>query len=934
MKRFKLLTPCFIVMVLFLFANWAYAATFTVDNLGDVDDGNPYTLGDGTNTLRKCIRLANETPGADTINFIVSGMITPTSTLPEITDDGTVIDASSQWIGTWPSGQPGITLDGASAGDNVNGLILKNANNCRIRGLFITNFGGNGINLAKGAQSNTIGGKNAGERNIISGNDGDGVNISGSGTNSNIVSGNYIGTDVNGTDVLGNSGHGIKIGGAQSNIIGGTTEEERNIISGNNQNGISFRGGYANVVSGNYIGTDINGTDDLGNSGHGVNIGYAAQNNIIGGATAGKRNIISGNDQNGVLIHGSNTQNNVVSGNYIGTDVSGTDDWGNSEHGIKIQKAQFNTVAGNKIAFNGNDGVKLNNDAAVNEISGNSIHDNKGTIKVYVDESRSLQLGNKLWKSLSQKDGYFHTRNMDLIEYEQLKCYDVMIIRNDIEILSYSEKELEAIRRFVENGGGLLVSGNGRAHAKTKARFSQGRWLDLMPVPQLFFSTNQIAELFGVAFTNASRSDTPNFNTGSPLNIGLNFSLLAFKQHLSPLICENTKAQVLIDKFNMPIVVSLEHGKGRAIFCGANRIFIEYGSSVDRKLGKMDKMIEVQKRLLDKWLRWLAYNGNSQQYFDFLKDILPRVKLVSEQADFYCIPQLKPHTEKLMDDFGKIWADFSEYLDISSPLEFLRKVEPGTKLSVKVRAAKAGGLSGGTSVSVPVMGKKHKPAGVFSHEVGHKLLGGVNGSASEAFAEWLNCRGLRATGHVDVAEEKMNQYLTHFREVDPVGKELDIVDRLSDTQERKACMGKWMWILSELERKYGDDFIKRYVKCLRSGLELSGSHRKIVDGKSVKISMDDIVHFMSKAAGEDLVPWFQELGITVRKLAVSPYPWDTNGDDVVDVLDLVLIAQNFGQTSATDLCGDVNVDGAVDVLDLIKVGLRFGEKVHHPDTTD
>ena len=81
MERFKFLSACIIAITLFFMTGWAYAATFIVDNLGDVDDGNPYTQGDGTNSLRKCIRLANETAGADTIDFSVSGTISLTSGL-------------------------------------------------------------------------------------------------------------------------------------------------------------------------------------------------------------------------------------------------------------------------------------------------------------------------------------------------------------------------------------------------------------------------------------------------------------------------------------------------------------------------------------------------------------------------------------------------------------------------------------------------------------------------------------------------------------------------------------------------------------------------------------------------------------------------------------------------------------------------------------
>jgi hypothetical protein len=390
MKRFRTLLPYIIGISLFLITNWAYAATFIVDNLGDVDDGNPYTEGDGTNTLRKCIRLANETPGADTINFGVSGTISPASALPEIYDDGTVIDASSQWIGIWPSGQPGITLDGSGAGD-ANGLVID-ADNCHIRGLFITKFQGTGVVIRRGAQFNTVGGTGVGHRNVISGNAQRGVYLCNSGTDNNVIAGNYIGTDVNGTADLGNSEDGVCIeSGAQSNTIGGTTDGERNIISGNDYGvRILHTGTDNNVVSGNYIGTDVSGTADLGNTYTGVHIEYGAHSNTIGGTTDGERNIISGTDlYDGVAIAGLGTNNNVVSGNYIGTDVTGTKNLGNRRNGATINsEAQFNTIGGttagerNIIAGNNQDGVMISDTGTDNNVvSGNYIGtDVSGTV--------------------------------------------------------------------------------------------------------------------------------------------------------------------------------------------------------------------------------------------------------------------------------------------------------------------------------------------------------------------------------------------------------------------------------------------------------------------------------------------------------------------------------------------------------------------------
>ena len=210
-----------------------------------------------------------------------------------------------------------------------------------------------GVAIAYGPQNNTVGGDTEGERNIISGNDGSGVSISESGTTTNTVSGNYIGTVVSGTQALGNAFSGVNISsGAQSNTVGGDTEGERNVISANLM-GVNLVGSgtMSNTVSGNFIGTDVAGSFDLGNTGHGVQIATGAQNNTVGGQTAGERNVISANKFYGVHINGSGADSNTVSGNYIGTDAGGTQELGNTYDGVRIgDGAQNNTIGGQTAA--------------------------------------------------------------------------------------------------------------------------------------------------------------------------------------------------------------------------------------------------------------------------------------------------------------------------------------------------------------------------------------------------------------------------------------------------------------------------------------------------------------------------------------------------------------------------------------------------------
>src|SRR6185503_18387301 len=101
-----------------------------------------------------------------------------------------------------------------------------------------------------------------------------------------------------------------------------------------------------NVVQGNYIGTNPAGSAAMGNTWAGIGVWGGAQNNTIGGTTASARNIISGNLEDGVAIRDTNTSSNTVAGNYIGTDVNGTFAVANGWYGVDIFAAATNNTVG------------------------------------------------------------------------------------------------------------------------------------------------------------------------------------------------------------------------------------------------------------------------------------------------------------------------------------------------------------------------------------------------------------------------------------------------------------------------------------------------------------------------------------------------------------------------------------------------------------
>lgn len=237
-----------------------------------------------------------------------------------------------------------------------------------------------GIQILTNSSGITIGGSTAGERNVISGNAGFGIRVS-SGTAT--IKGNYIGLNATGTAALANDTGGISLL-TSSNVVGGDTASEGNVISGNGSFGVQVSSASvavaSNRISNNIIGLNAAGTSAVANTGPGINFTGAngATATTIGGAGMG--NVISGNTSHGINIAGSADTGTLIRGNLIGLSSDGTTALGNGGSGIVVASSgNFIGEAGvsgssNTIAANGATGITLS--AGTNTVAGNVIGKN------------------------------------------------------------------------------------------------------------------------------------------------------------------------------------------------------------------------------------------------------------------------------------------------------------------------------------------------------------------------------------------------------------------------------------------------------------------------------------------------------------------------------------------------------------------------------
>ena len=359
------------------------------------------TADGGAGSLRYALQMCMTSAGPHTIRFnlptsdagydATSGtwVIRPATTLPMVMQASITIDGTSQtaFVGDANPLGPEVVIDGGGTLDYglrimnaanavvtglticncTKGVQIYNSPNCRVSGCYIgtdataTDAAANdiGLEFIAGSDHAVIGGNTPADRNVISGNQHIGIRLLD--VTGCTVSGCYIGTDRTGTTAIPNY-DGMSMEGAVTHCtIGGTTEGERNLISGNTDYGLPLFGvgATSNVIIGNYIGTDVTGTAAIGNT-YGVLFDDGSFGNRVGGDTPAERNVISGNVGYGVFLYNNGTHSNILKKNYIGTDHTGMVAVPNTA-GIIIDGISYqNTMDGNVISGNVQVGIGIN----------------------------------------------------------------------------------------------------------------------------------------------------------------------------------------------------------------------------------------------------------------------------------------------------------------------------------------------------------------------------------------------------------------------------------------------------------------------------------------------------------------------------------------------------------------------------------------------
>ena len=276
----------------------------------EIDTATDITIGDATGTVRNYI-----------VNSTGDGII-----VSNLTDGAAAIDLQIQ------ATTVGINSSDVTAANGDDGIVISN-----------TNAGA--IYVGSADDDSSV-------YNVISGNTGDGVEVTGDDV---IVSGNYIGLNAAGTAAVANGANGVYINGASdTSVQGARTNSTTNVISGNTLDGIKIVGGDSNSISYSTIGMNATQAAAIPNGQDGIYIEDSTDSSI-------SNSRISGNTGDGVEITGTST-GATLNANYMGLDAWGTTAIANGGHGINISSASVTVGSStglNKISGNTGNGINV-----------------------------------------------------------------------------------------------------------------------------------------------------------------------------------------------------------------------------------------------------------------------------------------------------------------------------------------------------------------------------------------------------------------------------------------------------------------------------------------------------------------------------------------------------------------------------------------------
>ena len=475
----------------------------------------------------------------------------------------------------------------------------------------------------------------------------------------------------------------------------------------------------------------------------------------------------------------------------------------------------------------------------------------KEPIRILVDTSRDTGWSGGLIR-IEPDNIYQTTHNRDYLSEAVLKNYDVLTICNNTS-LKYTDAELQLIREFVENGGGLLL-------ATSTSRFER----DVRkPISEL--GINQVASLFGAQFLPLPEGQGEMDTDANPLRGWTKKDLCLTDHEITDGLGIDDLGLTYCGTLDAPTEgsVFLEHKEtgesvGVCLHFGSGRVLL-----INTQLFQYENH-PVTTRFMD----WLGTN----------REETPQQK-PSLTTDVQTIPHEIPIEEQTRED-GKIkifWTQFvSDRVDTCMAYakklaaEMLSKFPEGEKIEWKIDLIPSCVHKHGFDWedSVMTIGACVHPSRL-AYSLGveaSRLLdektpfGKAKDILFDGFQFFFGIWAMKLLGFAQEAAEMVNETEQQFRE-NSLTEELIDITQVYEKRSRKP-----IWILKTLLEKDGENLFVQLTKIFSekdSDAEKNMPHATFSQ-------VDRQIYYLSRAVGEDLFPWFEEIGTTVHPLPLLP----------------------------------------------------------------
>ena len=474
----------------------------------------------------------------------------------------------------------------------------------------------------------------------------------------------------------------------------------------------------------------------------------------------------------------------------------------------------------------------------------------KERIRILVDTSRDAGWSNGIIQ-IEPDNIYQTTNNRDYLSRGEvtspLQNYDVLTICSNTS-LKYTDAELQLIREFVENGGGLLL-------AASTNRFER----DVRePISEL--GVNQVASLFGAQFLPLPEGQGQMDTDANPLR-------------------GYTKENLRLTDYE--IADGLEIDDLGLTYCGIldipaeSSVFLEH-SETGEPVGACLHFGSGRVLLINTQLFQLENHPVSGKFIDWLG-----INRVSLTTDTETIPDEIPIEEQVREG-EKIKIFYTHFVEdrvdtcmaFAKKLakEMLSKFPEGEKIKWKIDLIPScvHKYSFSWEDSVMTIGACVSPPRL-AYSLGVEASGLLSdktpfGKATDilfdgdGFQFFFGIWAMKLLGFETEAAEMVAEVEQQYRENAEIEAAIDIA-KVYEQRSRKP-----IWILKTLLEKFGDDLFVRLAEVL-SGKQ-SDTEKNMP--RTTFSWADALIYYLSRAVGEDLFPWFEEIGTTVHPLPLLP----------------------------------------------------------------